>query len=58
MRGYVLGIGGLFLAIASRAYVYGNDPFDQLMEVLKTAVLPVVTLVLGYYSASSARSNR
>jgi len=33
--------------------IYRNEPvFDSLTEVIKIAVIPIVTLVIGYYFGS------
>jgi membrane-anchored glycerophosphoryl diester phosphodiesterase (GDPDase) len=41
----------LMLYLAVRGLYLKEDAFDDLAEIVKIAVLPIVTLVIGYYFA-------
>ena len=57
IRCYVIGLGLILAYIAIRGLNTPDDVFDNLIEVIKVGILPVVMLILGYYfgSSSSAR---
>jgi membrane-anchored glycerophosphoryl diester phosphodiesterase (GDPDase) len=46
---YVFSIAICVLYLAGRGLFGQEDVFDSLSEVIKVAVLPVLTLVIGYY---------
>ena len=47
---YVLAIGALTVFLLWKGFWIGDDhAFSNLFDLLKVAVLPVVTLVIGYY---------
>ena len=46
---YVGMIGAIVLYLGYRAYMFQEKIFDNLTEMLKIAVVPIVTLVIGYY---------
>ena len=50
---YVFAIGAAILYLIIYGAVTGNeDTFDNISEIIKVAVIPIVTLVFGYYFAS------
>lgn len=51
---FVTAIVGVFGLLALQGFVSGHwdAPASQAVELIKTAVLPIVTLVLGYYFGS------
>lgn len=52
---YILFILAFLLYLFARSFTLGIDVSDQVSELLKIAVLPVVTLMIGYYFGSSSR---
>ncbi len=54
---WAIVVGAIVLILAGAAVHDGNYPgfYAQALDVLKIAVIPVVTYVLGYYSARSSR---
>jgi hypothetical protein len=50
---YVLSVGAIILYLMVRSSIWGQeDAFDNIFEVVKVAVIPIVTLVIGYYFAA------
>ena len=50
---YVLSVGIIILYLIVRSSIGGQeDAFDNIFEVVKVAVIPIVTLVIGYYFAA------
>jgi hypothetical protein len=48
----VLSIGAIILYLIVRSISGSEDAFDNIFEVVKVAVIPIVTLVIGYYFAA------
>jgi tRNA(Glu) U13 pseudouridine synthase TruD len=46
---YLGGVGACFIYLLYRAAWHGDDVFDNISEVIKVAILPILTLVIGYY---------
>jgi hypothetical protein len=46
---YVGMIATIILYLGYRAYAFQEKVFDSLTEIIKIAVVPIVTLVIGYY---------
>ena len=53
---YVVMVGGLILMLALWSFVKGENQFPNMVEVVKIAVVPIVTLVIGYYFGSTSRA--
>ncbi len=51
---FVVAIIGVFVLLGLQGHASGawDTPASQAVELIKTAVLPIVTLVLGYYFGS------
>jgi len=60
----VYTVVGLYAAAISLAVIYllirgwwsGSNVFDNLMEIVKVAILPILTLVIGYYFGTKDQS--
>lgn len=47
---YVGGIAIIMLTLAGRYLFFGDDkPAAMMVELFKTAVVPVITFIIGYY---------
>jgi hypothetical protein len=46
---YAIAIGLSVIYLVIRGAFYGEDVFDSLMEIVKVGILPILTLVIGYY---------
>lgn len=51
---YVFSVGLSVLYLLYRGALYGEAVFADASELIKVAVLPVLTLVIGYYFATKA----
>ena len=49
----IIVISVLYLMI--RSFITGVDEFPNMIELVKIAVIPVVTFVLGYYYGTSSK---
>jgi len=49
---YIASVGGTILYLILRSIWGQEDAFDNIFEVVKVAVIPIVTLVIGYYFAA------
>jgi ABC-type nitrate/sulfonate/bicarbonate transport system permease component len=52
--GYVFGaycgtIGAIVIYLLYRGYYFQEKVFDNFTEIVKIAIVPIVTLVIGYY---------
>lgn len=52
---YIVFILAFLLYLFARSFALGMDVSDQVAELLKIAVLPIVTLMIGYYFGSTER---
>jgi uncharacterized membrane protein len=56
---YAFAIFGCVLYLGYRGIYFNEDVFDNVAEIIKVAVVPVVTFVIGYYFACERdRNNR
>ena len=51
---YAVGVGVVILYLVVRGLLTENDVSDDLIEVIKFGLLPIVMLVLGHYFGSSS----
>ena len=49
---YVFSVGVTIVYLIVRSFCRNEDAFDNIFEIIKVAVIPVVTFVIGYYFAS------
>jgi uncharacterized protein YacL len=52
LYGVVIGLTVLYLI--TRGLLWKEDTFDNVSEIVKVAVVPIVTLVIGYYFSKTA----
>jgi hypothetical protein len=52
---YVVIVVGLVAMLAMWSFVAGDNQLANMVEVVKIAVVPIVTLVIGYYFGSTSR---
>jgi hypothetical protein len=48
---FVSSVGGYLVYLLGKGWACGTDTSSAMLEVIKIAVLPVVTLAIGYYFA-------
>jgi hypothetical protein len=48
----VFSVAAVILYLIVRGISGREDAFDDIFEVVKVAVIPIVTLVIGYYFAA------
>ena len=53
--GYVIAVGAVIVYVILDGWRSGQSRFVELLDIIKVAMLPVVTFVIGYYFGS--RSN-
>jgi hypothetical protein len=53
--GYLAALAVIGLYLCYRAYYFGDRVFDELIEVLKVGVIPIVTFVIGHYFGSAEK---
>ncbi len=46
---YATAIGLSVIYLVIRGTCCGDDVFDNLLEIVKVGILPILTLVIGYY---------
>jgi hypothetical protein len=51
----VVILSTIFYLIIS-SFVYSEDMFGNIIEVIKIALIPVVTFIVGYYYGTSSKS--
>src|SRR5262249_245738 len=49
---YIASVGSTILYLILRSIWGQEDAFDNIFEVVKVGVIPIVTLVIGYYFAA------
>ena len=49
---YAFSVAAIILYLFFRSICAPEDAFDNIFEVVKVAVIPIVTLVIGYYFAA------
>ena len=54
---YTGSIGAAVLYLVIRGAYYNEDIFDNLSEIVKIAILPIVTLVIGYYFGTKEQAS-
>jgi hypothetical protein len=52
---YVGSIGLGIIYLMTRGLLFGKDDFADISELIKIAVVPVLTLVVGYYFGTERR---
>lgn len=52
---YVGSIGLAILYLMARGLFFGKDDFPDISELIKIAVVPILTLVVGYYFGTERR---
>jgi hypothetical protein len=52
---YVLSIGAGIAYLVSRGMIFGENRFTDVFELIKVAVVPILTLVVGYYFGTEQR---
>ncbi|MGD0420378.1 MAG: hypothetical protein ABSA68_12500 [Xanthobacteraceae bacterium] len=50
---YIFSIGAAIVYLIGRTLYSGEDRFQDISELIKVAVIPVLTLVIGYYFGTS-----
>jgi membrane-anchored glycerophosphoryl diester phosphodiesterase (GDPDase) len=50
---YAGSIGGCLFYLLIRGLIYNEDVFDNMSEIIKIGVIPIVTLAFGYYFATA-----
>ena len=50
---YAFVLGAIIVYLIWRSIWYGDSVFEELIELVKIALLPVVTFVIGHYFGSS-----
>jgi hypothetical protein len=51
---YFSTIAAVILFLIARSFCTGENTFDDMAEVIKIALIPIVTLVVGYYFSSKS----
>jgi len=52
---YVISVGLMVLYLIYRGVYHGEVVFSDLTEIVKVAIMPVLTLVIGYYFGTKTR---